>query len=186
MLSAALRVALVAISLALDVFAVSVGVGMRGATRAAKIRIGASFAAAEVLMNLVGAGIGAVAGKAIGDVAAYIGFAALVGVGVYMIIESIRAEEESFDLSQGVGLLVASLSISLDSLGIGFSIVYIGVPIFLTLAAIAVASVGSTALGLAFGERFGSKVGERAGLVAGVVIIATGLLFGTLKYLHLE
>jgi putative Mn2+ efflux pump MntP len=64
--------------------------------------------------------------------------------------------------------------------------VYIGVPIFLTLAAIAVASVGSTALGLAFGERFGSKVGERAGLVAGVVIIATGLLFGTLKYLHLE
>jgi putative Mn2+ efflux pump MntP len=186
MLSAALRVALVAISLALDVFAVSVGVGMRGATRGAKVRIGASFAAAEVLMNLIGAGIGAIAGKAIGDVAAYIGFAALVGVGVYMIIESIRAEEESFDLSRGAGLLIASLSISLDSLGIGFSIVYIGVPIVVTLAAIAVASVSSTALGLAFGERFGAKVGERAGLVAGCVIIATGLLFGALKYWHLE
>jgi putative Mn2+ efflux pump MntP len=186
MLSAALRVALVAISLALDVFAVSVGVGMRGATRSAKVRIGASFAAAEVLMNLIGAGIGAIAGKAIGDVAAYIGFAALVGVGVYMIIESIRAEEESFDLSRGAGLLIASLSISLDSLGIGFSIVYIGVPIVVTLAAIAVASVSSTALGLAFGERFGAKVGERAGLVAGCVIIATGLLFGALKYWHLE
>jgi len=186
MLSAALRVALVAISLALDVFAVSVGVGMRGATRSAKFRIGASFAAAEVVMNLVGAGLGAVAGKAIGDVAAYIGFAALIGVGVYMIIESIRAEEESFDLSQGMGLLVASLSISLDSLGIGFSIVYIGVPIVVTLSAIAVASISSTALGLAFGERFGAKVGERAGLIAGFVIIATGLLFGALKYWHLE
>jgi putative Mn2+ efflux pump MntP len=184
MIAAALRVALVAFSLALDVFAVSVGVGMRGTSRAAKLRIGAAFASAEVGMNLVGAGIGAVAGRAIGDVAAYIGFTALVGVGIYMIVESIRAEEEQFDLSAGWGLVLASLSISLDSLGIGFSIVYIGVPIAVTLGAIAFASVLSTTLGLAFGKRFGSTVGERAGLIAGIVLIATGGLFATLKYLH--
>ncbi len=184
MLSAVLRVALVALSLALDVFAVSVGVGMRGASRTSKVRIGLSFAAAEVIMNLVGAGLGAIAGKAIGDVAAYIGFTALVGVGVYMVIESLGSEPENFDLSQGWGLFVASLSISLDSLGIGFSIVYIGVPLAITLTAIGVASLSSTALGLAFGQRFGSTVGERAGLIGGLVIIATGLLFGTLKYLH--
>jgi len=186
MIAAVLRVALVAISLALDVFAVSVGVGMRGTTRAAKFRIGAAFASAEVGMNLVGAGIGAVAGRAIGDVAAYIGFTALVGVGIYMIVESIRAKEEQLDLSAGWGLMLASLSISLDSLGIGFSIVYIGVPIAVTLGAIALASILSTTLGLAFGKRFGSTVGERAGLIAGVVLIATGGLFATLKYLHAE
>jgi putative Mn2+ efflux pump MntP len=184
MVAAALRVALVAFSLALDVFAVSVGVGMRGTSRAAKVRIGAAFASAEVGMNLVGAGIGAVAGRAIGDVAAYIGFTALVGVGIYMIVESLRAQEEQLDLSAGWGLLLASLSISLDSLGIGFSIVYIGVPIAVTLGAIAFASILSTTLGLAFGKRFGSTVGERAGLIAGVVLIATGGLFATLKYLH--
>ena len=184
MFPAAIRVALVAIALALDVFAVSVGVGIRGADRVAKFRIGASFAAAEVGMNLVGAGLGAVAGKAIGDVAAYIGFTALVGVGIYMIVESIRAQDEQFDLSRGFGLFIASLSISLDSLGIGFSIVYIGVPLVVTLAAIAVASLTSTALGLAFGERVGKKIGERAELFAGIIIIATGLLFGALKYNH--
>jgi len=66
MFAAALRVALVAVSLALDVFAVSVGVGVGGVRRSAMVRIGLSFASAEVLMNLVGAGIGAVAGRAIG------------------------------------------------------------------------------------------------------------------------
>ncbi|GAC1312068.1 MAG: hypothetical protein NVSMB21_22240 [Vulcanimicrobiaceae bacterium] len=185
MSSAVLRVALVAASLALDVFAVSVGVGIRGVSTGAKLRIGASFAAAEVGMNVVGAAIGAAAGRAIGDVAGYLGFSALVGVGIYMIVESLRAEEEDFDLSQGWGLFVASLSISLDSLGIGFSIVYIGVPIGFTLGAIAVTSIASTALGLGLGKRVGPVVGERAGIVAGFVLIATGALFATLKYLRI-
>lgn len=185
MLSEFLRVTLVALSLALDVFAVSVGVGIRGVSPRAKFRIGAAFATAEVAMNLIGAGIGAAVGKAIGDVAGYLGFLALVGVGIYMIVESLRAEEEDFDLSKGWGLFIASLSISLDSLGIGFSIVYIGVPIAITLAAIAVASIGSTALGLGLGKRFGSVIGERAGIIAGFVLIATGALFATLKYLHI-
>ena len=185
MLSAIFRVSLVALSLALDVFAVSVGVGIRGVSTFAKLRIGAAFAVAEVSMNLIGAGIGAVAGRVIGDVAGYIGFSALVGVGIYMIVESIRAEEENFDLSHGWGLFVASLSISLDSLGIGFSINYIGVPLAITLTAIAVGSIASTALGLGFGNRFGPIVGERAGIIAGFVLIATGAFFAVLKFLHI-
>ncbi|MBD5633391.1 MAG: manganese efflux pump [Candidatus Eremiobacteraeota bacterium] len=185
MLALVLRVALVALSLALDVFAVSLGVGTRGTTsNAGKVRIGLAFAAAEVAMNLIGAGIGAVAGRAIGAVAAYIGFTALVGVGAYMIFESVRGDPQEFDLSRGWGLFVASLSISLDSLGIGFSIVYIGVPIVVTLSVIAVASLAATALGLAFGQRFGAAIGERAGLAAGFVLIATGVLFAILKYFN--
>ncbi len=173
-----------AISLALDVFAVSVGVGIRGASRGAKFRIGAAFASAEVVMNLIGAGLGALAGRAIGNVAGYIGFAALVGVGIYMIYESAAEGEGGLDLSRGWGLFIGALSISLDSLGIGFSIVYIGVPLAVTLGAIALASIASTALGLTFGERFGARVGERAGSVAGIVLILTGGLFAALKYFH--
>jgi putative Mn2+ efflux pump MntP len=183
--SAFLKVALVAVSLALDVFAVSVGVGMQGVSRWAKIRIGLSFAAAEVGMNVIGAGLGSIAGKTLGDVAGYIGFTALIGVGIYMIYEWARGGEAALDLSRGWGLFVGSLSISLDSLGIGFSIVYIQVPLLITLSAIAFASLASTALGLAFGQRFGTAVGERAGLIAGIVLILTGALFGALKYFHL-
>ncbi len=186
MVAAAFNVALIAFSLALDVFAVCVGVGIRGATRGAKLRIGAAFASAEVLMNGLGVGLGALAGRAIGEAAAYVGFAALIGVGAYMLSEGIRKSGEEFDLSRGFGLAVASLSISMDSLGIGFSIVYIRVPVVVTLAAIALASVTATTLGLTFGGLFGSTIGSRAGLVAGALLMATGALFAALKYAHLQ
>ena len=46
------KILFVALSLGLDVFAVSVGVGMKGTDRAVKIRIGAAFALAEVSMTV--------------------------------------------------------------------------------------------------------------------------------------
>jgi putative Mn2+ efflux pump MntP len=186
MVPAAFSVALVAVSLALDVFAVCVGVGAKGATRAEKFRIGAAFATAEVLMNLIGIGLGALAGRAIGDIAAYAGFVALIGIGAYMVLEGLRESSEEFDLSRGFGLIVASLSISLDSLGIGFSIVYIHVPVAITLGAIAVASVTASTLGLALGGLVGRAVGERADLFAGVVLVATGVMFTVLKFIHIQ
>ncbi len=182
MVLAALRVALLALSLALDVFAVSIGVGVRGVSAGARWRIGAAFATAEVMMNLIGAGLGAIVGRMLGEVAGYLGFAALVGVGIYMVIETLREREGSFDLSRGFGLFIASLSISLDSLGVGFSIVYIGVPLPITLGAIAVASIAATTLGLTFGHVLGKRAEERAGIFGGVALIATGVLFAALKY----
>jgi putative Mn2+ efflux pump MntP len=185
MLSVVARVALLAISLAFDVFAVSVGVGMRGLSVAARIRIGASFAAAEVGMKLIGAGLGALVGRLLGDAAGYLGFAALVAVGAYMIVEELRQGEKQLDLSRGWGLFVASLSISFDSLGVGFSIVYIGAPLWATLGAIAAASVVATSLGVAFGSFLGQRAERWAGLLGGIALVATGLLFAALKYFHI-
>ncbi len=183
MSSAPFRVALVALSLGLDVFAVSIGVGVKGAPVSRKIRIGLAFASAEVGMTILGVLIGAAAGKLLGEVAGYIGYAALVGVGIYMIVESMRdSGAEGFDLSKGWGLFLAALSISLDSLGIGFSIVYIGVPLPITLATIGGVSILSTTAGLAFGKFLGTRVETQAGTFAGVVLILTGLLFAAQHY----
>ncbi|HEY8297951.1 MAG TPA: manganese efflux pump [Candidatus Baltobacteraceae bacterium] len=178
-----LKILAVALSLALDVFAVSVGVGIRGVERNVKIRIGIAFACAEIAMNVIGAGLGAVAGRFLGDVAGYIGFAALIGLGAYMIYESTRNLEERtpLDLSRGWGLLVASLSISLDSLGIGFSILYIGVPVVLSLAIIGIVSVSATGLGLMLGRRLGKRAEEGAELWAGIVLALTGVAFIALR-----
>lgn len=174
-----IKIIVIALSLALDVFAVSVGVGMRGVPAAVKWRIGIAFAAAEVFMNLAGAGLGAVAGKLIGGVAGYLGFIALLGLGVYMIVESRRESKLGgpLDMSRGYGLLIASLSISLDSLGIGFSILYIGVPLVTSLSVIAVTSVASTALGITLGRVLGRRFEEGAELWAGIILAATGAVF---------
>jgi putative Mn2+ efflux pump MntP len=103
-----------------------------------------------------------------------------------MIYEARRGTEPggSFDLSRGWGLLLGALSISLDSLGIGFSILYIGVPLGVSLVCIAVASVLSTTLGLALGRRIGAIGEETAALWSGILLVLTGLTFSALKLLH--
>ncbi len=181
-LAALFKVVLVAASLGLDVFAVSIGVGMRDLGVAAKVRIGAAFATAEVTMTLIGLGVGSVAGRVLGNVTGYIGFAALIGVGIYMVVESMRESEAGgFDLSRGWGLFAASLSISLDSLGIGFSILYIGAPLGVSLVCIALAAITFTTLGLSIGRLLGRRAEEAAARWGGIILIATGALFAGLK-----
>ena len=182
-----IKIVFIALSLALDVFAVSIGVGVRGVPRALKIRIGIAFASAEIIMNLIGAGLGAVAGRLLGDLAGYIGFAALVLVGGYMIYEARKDLEDRnpLDLSRGWGLFLASLSISLDSLGIGFSILYVGTPIVESLAVIGAVSIAATILGISLGKRLGVHVEDNAELLGGVLLALTGAVFIVLKALHI-
>ncbi|HTU71152.1 MAG TPA: manganese efflux pump [Candidatus Baltobacteraceae bacterium] len=164
----------------------SVGVGVRGASTAAKIRIGAAFASAEIAMNCIGAGLGLAVGRVIGDGAAYLGYVALVAVGVYMTIEARRnlGDRPALELDSGWGLLLASLGISLDSLGIGFSILYIGVPLVVALVTIGVVSVLATTLGLSLGRALGTRVEDAAETLGGVLLALTGAAFIALKALH--
>lgn len=182
-----IKVFAVAVALALDVFAVSVGVGMRGIPAKVKVRIGAAFACAEVTMVVLGAGLGLAVGRLLGDAAGYIGFVALIGLGIYMMKESRSDLSEStrLDLSKGWGLLLASLSISLDSLGIGFSILYLGVPLPVSLIVIGAVSVCSTAAGLALGKRLGAVAESNAAFLGGMLLALTGIAFAAFKALHI-
>jgi manganese efflux pump family protein len=153
----------------------------------AKVRIGAAFASAEIVMNLLGAALGLAAGKAIGPIAGYFGFGALVVLGAYTLKESrdeLR-EGSKLDLTRGWGLFIAALSISLDSLGVGFSILYVGVPLVESLVVIGVASVCATTLGLIVGRQVGASAEQHAAFLSGSLLILTGLAFIVLKALHL-
>jgi putative Mn2+ efflux pump MntP len=184
--AAILKVFVVALALALDVFAVSIGVGVRGVPPQRKIIIGLAFACAEVGMNTLGAGLGLLAGRLIGDFAGYIGFAALFGLGLYMMRESRTglSGAQRLDLSSGRGLFFASLAISLDSLGIGFTILYIGVPMPISLIVIACVSVASTTLGLAIGRWLGRYAERNAAFIGGLLLALTGVVFAALKALR--
>jgi len=182
-----LKVFVIGIALSLDVFAVSVGVGVRGVPRRRKILIGLTFAFAETAMIVVGAGLGLLAGRLAGDYAGYIGFAALFVLGLVMTRESFTGLSGSsrLDLSRGPGLLIASLALSLDSLGVGFSILYIGVPMPVSLIIIGSVSIASTLLGLATGRWLGAFAERNAAFVGGLLLAFTGVLFAVLKALRL-
>ena len=180
-MGAVIKVAVLAVTLALDVFAVCVGVGARGVPRDRRIRIGLAFGSAEIAMNLIGAGFGQLIGRLIGEVAAYLGFTALTAVGIYIIVESLREESGDLDLSTGWGLFLASISISLDSLGYGFTLPYLGVNIGWALLAIFVASLIATTAGLSLGRAIGTRVGGAAGVIAGSILAITGVAFAVAR-----
>jgi len=181
------KVFLVGVALSLDVFAVSVGIGVRGISRPQKIRIGLTFAFAEVVMISAGAGLGVLAGRVAGDYAGYVGFAALFALGIFMVRESRGQSPASarLNLSTGHGLALASLAVSLDSLGVGFSVLFIGVPLPISLIVIGAVSIASTTLGLAVGRWLGGVAERNAALLGGVLLALTGILFALLKALRI-
>jgi manganese efflux pump family protein len=172
------KVIAVAIAVGLDVLAVSVGVGVTRLAWDASVRVGAAFASSEIIMQVVGFGLGAGAGKMIGDVASYAGFALLAVVGMFMIRSSIRPDgDEKFDATRGAGLLLTSLSISLDSLGVGFALPGVSIPLLPLLVTVSISTTIFTFVGLEFGARLGERYEKGAELAAGVILIVLAILF---------
>jgi len=173
-----LKIFAVAIAIGLDVFAISVGVGITKAEWSTRIRLGAAFAAAEIAMQVIGYELGTGAGKLFGEIAEWIGFALLAMVGAFMIRESFRSSSEpAFDLTRGLGLLVASLSISLDSLGVGFALPAINIPLIPMLITVSITTSIFTFVGLAFGQRIGERYEHEAQRVAGAMLMLLAILF---------
>lgn len=171
----ALRLALLAFSLGLDTLSVSVGIGLQGVSRQQALRIAASFTLYQVLLPIPGLLLGERLGRAWGDVAAYLGFGALIALGLYVLWEALRQRRRPISLAQGFGLVLASLAVSLDSFAVGFSLGLLGVHLVPALIAIGISGLAMTLVGLAFGDRLGRTAQRLAEVAAGVVLSGTGV-----------
>ncbi|MFZ0363166.1 MAG: manganese efflux pump [Candidatus Cybelea sp.] len=120
--SVELKIFGIAFAVGLDVLALSIAIGIMKSAWEARVRLGLAFSCAEVIMQLVGYGLGTGVGRIVGTIADYLGFVVLAGVGVFIIRESYATSELKFDVDSGWGLVTASALISLDSLGIGVSL----------------------------------------------------------------
>jgi putative Mn2+ efflux pump MntP len=128
-------------------------------------------------MQLIGFFLGS-GFQVIGRFAPFIGFGALAVVGIYMLIESYK-ESGGFKVDSHVGLLTTSLSISLDSLGVGFAIPAVPLPFPPLIGTVACTTVLFTFAGLAFGSRLGEWIEKGAERIAGVVLVILAVVFAT-------
>jgi manganese efflux pump family protein len=172
------KVFAVALAVGLDVLAISVGVGVARLPFDASLRLGAAFAASEIAMQLIGYLLGTGAGRMLGAVAGYISFALLAFIGFVMIRKSFRHESEvPFDATRGMGLLLISLSISLDSLAVGIALPAAGIPLVPLLILVSITTTVFTFVGLAFGARLGERYERGAERVAGATLVILAFLF---------
>lgn len=173
------RIAAVAFAIGLDVLALSTAIGIKGPPWRTRLRLGAAFSTAEILMQVVGLALGSGFGRLVGDIAQWIGLVVLAGIGACILREgfSNEAGEEKFDVAKPVGLLLASLSISLDSLGVGFALPALHLPLVPLFSTVAVSTVCFTLTGIAFGAVLGHKFEKNAERGAGIVLILIAVTF---------
>jgi putative Mn2+ efflux pump MntP len=177
-LDIALKTGGIAFAVGLDVLALSTGIGVLGVPWSVRLRVGASFAGAEIVMQVLGAVTGTGAGRVAGDLAADAGFVLLALIGIWILRESFRRDDDlATKATSGLGLLVASASISLDSLGVGFTLPALGVPLVPLLGTVAITTVVFTLAGLQFGETLGKRSKQLAERAAGIVLIALAAAF---------
>ncbi|HTV91653.1 MAG TPA: manganese efflux pump [Verrucomicrobiae bacterium] len=178
------RILGVALAIGLDVLALSVAIGIKEPPWPQRIRLGLAFATAEILMQIVGLALGTGLGRIAGAIAGWIGLVVLAGIGVWILREGFAPDEEhAFNVQSLGGLLLASLSISLDSLGIGFALPALHLPLVPLFTTVAISTACFTLGGLAFGAMLGHAFKKSAEKAAGIVLIVLALVFAV-QQLH--
>jgi putative Mn2+ efflux pump MntP len=177
------KVFAVAIAVGLDVLALSIGVGVARLSPGASLRVGSAFAVAEISMQLIGYELGATASEILGEVADALSLALLFSIGSVMIAKSLDyLPEAHFETAKGAGLLLASLSISLDSLGVGLALPALGIPLIPLLITVSITTILFTLTGLAFGAVLGERYERDAERAAGamLMLLAGAMVLGRL------
>lgn len=171
-------IVLIAVSLAMDAFAVSVsnGVSVRGFGKKEAVTQGLYFGAFQFLMPVIGWVMGSSVKVYIEAIDHWIAFALLAFIGVNMIRESRKDEEEvtgETELSART-LLLQAVATSIDALAIGISFAMLDVNIVRAAAIIGVVSFCFGFLGGALGKRIGALLQGKAEIVGGAVLILIG------------
>ena len=171
---------LIAVSLALDAFAVSVssGISVPGFGWRQAVKMGCWFGVFQFLMPLLGWALGSSVSRYIEAVDHWIAFALLALIGGHMIADALRGgdcgEDAVTDLSNR-RLFLLALATSIDALAVGVSLAFVDVNILLASAVIGVVAFVLAMLGGLLGRRLGCLFQRRATLLGGVVLVCIGL-----------
>jgi manganese efflux pump family protein len=178
-----LKALLLILPLALDTFAVSAAISMAGLRREDRLRVSLILAGFEMVMPLIGFGIGHILGNRIGHTADYLAIGLLVVVGVHMLLPEREGEGDELRAAasvHGLAIIGLGLSVSLDELAIGLTIGLLRLPILLIVIMIGAQAVIAAQLGHRFGARLGAATTDRAETLAGAALVLLGVaLFGT-------
>jgi putative Mn2+ efflux pump MntP len=171
-------VLLIAVGLAMDAFAVSLGIGTteRSTSPRARFRLAFHFGLFQFLMPIIGWVAGSTVSRWIAPIDHWIAFILLAYVGINMIRSGFSQEKESYaqDPSRGRTLIVLAIATSIDALAVGLSLAMLEVAIITPSIVIGVVTYGLSMVGLFAGNKLGQKFGKRMEIVGGIILIGIG------------
>lgn len=174
-----IEVLLIALGLAMDAFAVSLGAG---ATRFISgprpvFRLSFHFGLFQALMPVLGWFAGSTIAAYISAFDHWIALGLLAFVGGRMVRSGLdsRGECHETDPTRGATLIMLSVATSIDAFAIGLSLAMLQVNILYPAVVIGIVAAGLSLAGVFAGNRLGCAFGKRMELVGGLVLIAIGL-----------
>ena len=169
---------LLALSLGMDAFAVSVSCGMSpGFRRRHVFWLGLYFGTFQAGMTFLGVFIGGHFSHYIGVAGRIIAFLLLVLIGGQMVWSALRGKKETdcvVELSHR-RMTVLAIATSIDALAAGISLAFWGVNILIACIVIGITAALLSLFGSLFGERVADRFRTRAELAGGLVLIALGI-----------
>ncbi len=177
------ELALLALGLSMDAFAVSIckGLGVKKAGLKEQATCGIWFGGFQALMPLIGYFLGALFYDAISSFDHWIAFGLLALIGLNMLREAFGKEEECADCENGGDMSVKTMFVmavatSIDALAVGISLAMAGdVNIYTAVGLIGVITFVMAAIGVKIGNVFGSRFEKKAEAAGGFILILLGL-----------
>lgn len=176
-----ISVVLIAVSLALDAFAVSVscGISVPGFGLKQAIKVGVWFGLFQFLMPFAGWLLGTGVSTYIQAIDHFVAFGLLALIGGQMIAGAVKkgaGEQEAApaDLSAR-RLCVLAVATSIDALAVGVSMAFMTVDILTSAAIIGAVAFCLSVVGGLMGKRLGGLFQKRAERLGGVVLVGIGL-----------
>lgn len=173
---------LIAVSLALDAFAVSVssGISVPGFGWKQAVKMGVYFGLYQFAMPLIGYGLGSGVSSYIEAVDHWIAFGLLALIGGKMVTEALKkgcGEEEPAPTElTAKRLTLLAVATSIDALAVGVSMAFMeGLSILPAAILIGVVAFLLSVAGGLLGRRLGCLFQRRAEVVGGLVLIGIGV-----------
>ncbi|MFK3796392.1 manganese efflux pump MntP [Pseudomonas sp. NPDC088444] len=177
-----------ALAMSTDAFAAAIGKGssLHKPRLSEALRTGLIFGVIEAITPVIGWAIGQVASRFVESWDHWIAFTLLLVLGLHMIHNGFKHDEEDDDKPQQHSFLilaVTAFATSIDALAVGVGLAFVDVNIVVAALAIGIATTVMVTIGVMLGRVLGTVVGKRAEIVGGIVLIMVG---ATILYEHLS
>ena len=171
----------VALALAMDTFAVSIGLSVLpgGLKKRQRLRLAFFFGFFQFMMPLIGWMAGQVFLDEMSGVDHWVAFGLLLLIGGKMVVEALRrrdgTKKMSGDPTKGVTLVLLSVATSIDALAVGLSFAAIRQKILYPSVIIGTVALAMTLLGTKIGPVIGKVAGKWAEFLGGAILIVIGI-----------
>ena len=174
-----LNIILIAFSLSMDAFAVSISNGLilKKDKINAALKFGLFFGLFQFIMPLIGFYAASLFQSQIEALDHWIAFVLLFTIGSKMIHETFKKDEDAKNdesVTSLKNLIMLAIATSIDALAVGVSFAFFDINIFASSAIIGLITFALSFFGVIIGEKIGYKFSKNAERIGGAILIIIG------------